>query len=51
VTNATADAPTRPWHVEVGQEVWYIYALALEKVRSFDDVVWVAAEEVQAVSA
>ena len=50
VHDLTADAPIRPWHVEVGQEVWYTYALALAKVREFDDLVWVGAEEVQAVT-
>ena len=51
VHDKTADAATVPWHVEIGQEVWYVYALALEKVRRWEDHVVVGQAEVQAVTA
>ena len=41
----------RPWHVDVGQEVWYVMAVALENWRTMSDHVFVAQEELQAVTA
>lgn len=38
----------RPWHVKEGDEVFFVFAKALERVRSFGDVVYVAQEEIQA---
>jgi co-chaperonin GroES (HSP10) len=39
----------RPWTIEVGDEVLYTYAVALARARSFEDIVIVAQEEIQAV--
>lgn len=39
----------RPWECEVGDVVLFVYGIALEKVRAWDDLVFVAHEEIQAV--
>ena len=37
----------RPWGVEVGQEVWYVWGVALQDGRTDGDLVWIAQEEIQ----
>jgi co-chaperonin GroES (HSP10) len=38
-----------PWDISIGDEVYFVYALALEKVRKFDDAVVVGQAEIVAV--
>jgi co-chaperonin GroES (HSP10) len=40
----------RPWDCNVGDEIYFVFSIALEKVRAFENMAFVAQEEILCVT-
>ncbi len=38
-----------PWDVRVGDKVYFVYALAMERYRTLGDLAWIHCDELQAI--